>query len=252
LIAEKLRGLTRQKFDLPEDESFTVEFVSNKPWGANNAYQGGFRSLIEINTDLPARIDFLPELIAHEGYPGPHTELAIKEQKLIRQRNYVEHSITLLNTPSCVVAEGIATSALETVLTDTELEDWFRNELLPRAGVTTVDAGTIIARIRASNKVAGIAGNAAFMLHDQNASREEIRAYLQDYGLYSEKEAEQTIDFLSNPLYRSYIFTFHVGYDLLKELLSKVDREVYFQRLLEEPVTPGQIRRWIESAGGLN
>ena len=133
------------------------------------------------------------------------------------------------------------------MLTDAELEDWFQDELLPRAGVTTVDARTIIARNRAVDKISGLAGNAAFMLHDRNASRDEIRAYLQKYGLYSEKEAEQTIDFISNPLYRSYIFTYHIGYDLLKELFSKVDREAYFKRLLEEPVTPSQIRQWIEN-----
>jgi hypothetical protein len=252
LITEKLRELTRQKFGLPEDESFTVEFVGNKPWGANNAYQGGFRSLIQINTDLPNRIDFLPELIAHEGYPGHHTELVIKEQKLIRQKGYIEHGITLLNTPSCVVAEGIATSALECVLTDAGLEDWFREELLPRAGVTSVDAGTIIARHRALDKMSGLAGNAAFMLHDQKAGRDEIRAYLQKYGLSSEKETEQTVNFISDPLYRSYIFTYHVGYDLLKKLFSKADREVFFKRLLEEPVTPSQIRQWIKDADRQN
>jgi hypothetical protein len=252
VITEKLQDLTRQKFGLPGDESFTVEFVSNKPWGANNAYQGGFRSLIQINTDLPNRIDFLPDLIAHEGYPGHHTELVIKEQKLIRQKGHIEHCITLLNTPSCVVAEGIATSALECVLTDAELEDWFREELLPRAGVTSVDAGTIIARHRALDKMSGLAGNAAFMLHDQKAGRDEIRAYLQKYGLSSEKEAEQTVNFISDPLYRSYIFTYHVGYDLLKELFSKANREVFFKRLLEEPVTPGQIRQWIKDADRQN
>jgi hypothetical protein len=252
LIAERLRDLTRQKFGLPEGESFRVEFVSNKPWGANNAYQGRFRSLIEINTDLPSRIDFLPDLIAHEGYPGHHTELVIKEEKLIRQREHIEHCITLLNTPSCVVAEGIATSALECVLTDAELENWFREELLPRAGVTTVDASTIIARHRALDKISGLSGNAAFMLHDRKAGRDEIQAYLQKYGLFSEKEAGQTIDFISDPLYRSYIFTYHVGYDLLKELFSKADREAYFKRLLEEPVTPSQIRQWIEDVDRRN
>lgn len=252
VITDKLRDLVRQKFNLPEQESFTVEFVSNRPWSANNCYLGGYRSLIQVNTDLPARIDFLTELMAHEGYPGHHTELAIKEQKLIQQKKYVEHVVGLLNTPSCVVAEGIATAALETLLTGEELEDWFRDELLPRAGTTAVDARTITARRKARDKIYGLDGNAAFMLHDQKAGRDEIRAYLQKYGLYSEKEADQTINFISNPLYRSYIFTYHVGYDLLKELFSKKDRHTYFTRLLEEPVTPSQIRQWIGNQSDLN
>jgi hypothetical protein len=252
VVTERLRGLARQKFDLPEEEAFTVEFVSGQPWGANNAYQGSYRSLVQINTDLPARIDFLPELIAHEGYPGHHTEQVIKEEQLIRKRQYAEHTITLLNTPSCLVGEGIATSALRSVLMDSELEAWFRDELLPRSGVTAVDAGMLLARSRALDKISGIDGNAVFMLYEQKADRDAICGYLQKYGLYSEEEAEQTFNFISNPLYRSYIFTYHSGHDLLKELFSKVDREVYFKRLLEEPVTPGQIRQWIEDADRQN
>ena len=245
LVTEKLRGLTHQKFDLPVEESFSVEFVSNQPWGAYNYFLGNYRSLIQINTDLPITIPALPVLIAHEGYPGHHTELSIKEEKLIRQRNYVEHVVTLINSPSCVVAEGIATSALETALTYTELEDWLQEELLPCAGMRGMDAKLIVAKLLAMDKLSGLSGNAAFMLHDRNANPDEISAYLQKYGLYSEKEARQRIDFISNPLFRSYIFTYFVGYDVLHQLFAKVDREIYFKRLLEEPVTPSQIRSWI-------
>jgi hypothetical protein len=252
LVTERLRGLAHQKFNLPEEESFTVEFVSNQPWGAYNNYLGNYRSLIQINTDQPIRIPALPGLIAHEGYPGHHTELSIKDEKLIRQKNYVEHVLTLINSPSCVTAEGIATSALEMVLTDDELEDWYQEELLPCAGLREIDPRRIIARNSVLDKLSGLDGNAAFMLHDQNAPPDEISAYLQRYGLYTEKEAQQTISFISNPLYRSYIFTYFVGYDLLKQLFAKADRGVYFKRLLEEPVTPSQIRQWIDNPTGPN
>ena len=246
LVTEKLRGLTHQKFNLPAEESFNLEFVSNKPWGAYNNYLGNYRSLIQINTDLPITLPTLPGLIAHEGYPGHHTELSIKEEKLIREKNYVEHVLTLINSPSCVVAEGIATSALETDLTYAELEDWLREELLPCAGLKDMDAKRIVAKLLAMDKLSYLSGNAAFMLHDQNVNVDEISAYIQKYGLYSEKEARRTINFISNPLYRSYIFTYFVGYDLLHQLFAKVDREIYFKRLLEEPVTPSQIRSWID------
>lgn len=247
LITSRLRDLTRSKFNLPEEESFVVEFVSDQPWGAYNWYLGGCRSRIDINTDLPSRINVLPDLIAHEGYPGHHTELSIKEGTLIRQRQYHEHVLTLINSPSCVISEGIATSALEAVLTEGELEDWYREELLPLAGMTHIDPQLITTIKRAGRKLQGLMGNAAFMLHDQGKSEEEIKLYLQKYGLSSEKEAKQSIKFISNPLYRSYIFTYHVGYDLLNELFSHVNRGTYFKRMLQEPVTPHQIREWIRS-----
>jgi hypothetical protein len=35
----------------------------------------------------------------------------------------------------------------------------------------------------------------------------------------------------------------------LEELFSIADRDTYFARLLEEPVTPSQIRGWIKHEG---
>jgi len=244
-IANRLRELTRRKFNLPEGESFHLDFVSKEPWGAYNWYLGQYKSRIAINTDLPLEVTRPADLIAHEGYPGHHTELAMKEAKLIRQRNYREHVLTLINSPSCVISEGIATTALETILPDAELEAWYAEEILPRAGLSQVDAARMMAISRARARLAGVRGNAAFMFHDQKKSEEEVKSYLQKFELSTEKLAEQTIKFISNPLYRSYIFTYHVGRELLQELFARVDRDEYFARLLQEPVTPSQIRAWI-------
>lgn len=246
-IIERLRELTREKFSLPPGESFTLEFVSGQPWRAYNWYLGGYKSRIDINTDLPAYVNGVAGLIAHEGYPGHHTELSIKESKLVRQRNYQEHVVALINSPSCVVAEGIAMTALETVLSDDELEEWYRKEILPRAEMTHVDAARMMEIGRATKKMSGLWGNAAFMLYEQKKSTNEITAYLQEYGLNTEQEADHAIKFISDPRSRSYIFTYHMGQDLLEELFAHGARDQYFARLLEEPVTPSQVRQWIKN-----
>ncbi len=246
LIIQKLRTLTDQKFNLPAGESFSVEFVSDQPWMAYNWYLGNSKSRIEINTDIPIRVSVLPGLIAHEGYPGHHTDLSIKEKKLVDELGYYEFTVVLLNAPSAVMAEGIATSALETVLTEAEQETWLREEILPYAGIADIDPKRILAVSRAGRKMSGVSGNAAFMLHDQGKSEGEIIQYLQRYGLASEKEARQTIRFISDPLDRSYVFTYDAGHDLLQELFQGVDRDHYFRRLIEEPVTPSQVREWIK------
>jgi hypothetical protein len=247
MITRKLRQLTNQTFRLPEGESFTMEFVSNQPWSAYNWYLGNFRSRIDINTDLPTRVNFLPTLMAHEGYPGHHTDLTMKEKLLVQELKYYEFTVNLINAPSAVMGEGIATTALKTILTDDELEEWFREELLPAAGMAHIDAKRILAVSKAGNKMSGLAGNAAFMLHDQQKGEEEISQYLQKYGLSTEKEAKHMIRFISNPLYRSYIFTYHLGYDLLEELFQHANRDIYFKRIIEEPVTPGMVRQWISA-----
>ena len=248
-IVQKLRALTGQQFNLPEGENFTVEFVSNQPWSAYNWYLGNFQSRIDFNTDLPTRIGSLPALMAHEGYPGHHTDLSIKESFLVRKLKYHEFTLNLLNAPSAVMAEGIATTARKTILTDDELAEWLREELLPIAGLSPIDPNRILAVSKAGDKLRGIAGNAAFMLHDQQKGEQEISQYLQEYNLYTEKEARHLISFISNPLYRSYIFTYHVGYDLLEELFQHGDRHIYCKRIMEEPVTPGLVRQWISASG---
>jgi hypothetical protein len=245
-ISSTLREWTHKKFSLPEDESFVVEFVSNEPWMAYNRYLGEYKSRIEINTDLPMQVNQFVIMIAHEGYPGHHTELSVKEARLIRQRDYQEHVLTLINSPWSVIAEGVATSALETLLTDQELEDFYREEILPRAEMTQLDIKTIMEISRAERKMIYLWGNAAFMLHDQKKSTGEVISYLQKYEMSTEEEANRAIRFMSGPLDRSYIFTYTVGYDLLEELFSIADRDKYFARLLEEPVTPSQIRQWIK------
>jgi hypothetical protein len=245
LIITRLRKFTDQKLNLPENESFTVEFVSNQPWAAYNWYLGNFRSRIDINTDLPTRISFLPTLMAHEGYPGHHTDLAIKDKLLVRDLKYHEFTVNLINAPSALMAEGIATTARKAILTDDELEEWFREELLPAAGMAHIDPKRILAIGKAGRKMNGVDGNVAFMLHDQQKNEAEVSLYLQKYDFSTEQEAKKTIDFISNPLYRSYIFTYYVGYDLLEELFKHVDRDRYFRRIIEEPVTPGLVRQWI-------
>lgn len=246
-VTDRLRELTREKFSLPEDESFTVEFVSGQPWLAYNWYMGGYKSRIEINTDLPAHVNDVLALMAHEGYPGHHTELSIKESTLVRQMNYQELVVTLIHSPCCVIAEGIATTALETILSDEELEDWYRKEILPRAGMTHLDAALMLEIERAAKQISGLWGNAAFMLYEQDKSAEEIKAYLETYALNTEQEAEHAINFISDPLNRSYIFTYDTGHDLLEELFTQRDRDKYFARLLAEPVTPSQVRGWLQN-----
>ena len=63
--------------------------------------------------------------------------------------------------------------------------------------------------------------------------------------------------FLANPLFRSYVFNYAMGKALLAPLLDGPDASANFERLLSEPFTPSQVRRWLaqrdskqDSAGG--
>jgi len=242
IIAE-LRARTRARLPLPPDESFALELVRDRPWSAYNWYLGEFRSRIEINTDRPMTITRLVDLMAHEGYPGHHTELSSKEASLVRAQGWVEHSVTLLDTPSCVVAEGIATRALATLMSDDELVSWYATELFPRAGLKHLDASRERAIDAASLALEAVTTNAVFLLFEQHASDAEVSAYAQRHRLNSRQAADQLVRFLHHA--RSYAFTYHHGGTMLDALFaSHPERDPWFARLLREPVTPSQIRSW--------
>ena len=69
---------------LPDGEAVDVEYVTDEPWSAFNYYQGDLRSRIAVNSDVPMTPPFLTGLVAHETYPGHHTERSWKELLLVR------------------------------------------------------------------------------------------------------------------------------------------------------------------------
>jgi hypothetical protein len=244
-IRLRLRTLARQRFSLPTAEDFELVMVTDKPWSGYNWFLGKSRSRIEINTDLPLRATNFLTLMAHEGYPGHHTELSFKETRLLHEKNWQEHGIALINTPSCSISEGIANCALDTLLTAEEQLAW-EIDLFARAGLK-LDAAWASQVRTAFKPLTRITGNAAFLLYEQGRSKEDVAAYIEKWGLSSPVEARKSVEFISHPLYRSYIFNYTLGVDLLERLFEvKGNRQTWFTRLLTEPITPRMIVRWIE------
>src|SRR5215467_2114452 len=93
LAIKECRARTQAHVALSPNESFTVEYVTNKPWGGYNWYKGNFHSVIQVNTDLPIYIDRAVDLAAHEGYPGHHVYNSLLEKNLVRDRGWVEFSV---------------------------------------------------------------------------------------------------------------------------------------------------------------
>jgi hypothetical protein len=77
------REQTLKHVKLPANESFDLEFVTNKPWGGYNWYKGNYHSLIQVNVELPIYIDRAIDIGCHEGYPGHHVYNMLLEQHLV-------------------------------------------------------------------------------------------------------------------------------------------------------------------------
>lgn len=258
-IAEEVRRRTLAIVTLPDAEAIEVSMVRDKPWGGYNWYLGECRSLIEINTDLPIRVNGLLDLICHEGYPGHHTEHAIKEQRLFRELGYGEHAIQLINTPECVISEGIAVLAVSVIFTPEEAAEWRASTLYAPLGLE-VDPAREVQIVRAQRDLRSVGGNAALLLHEESVPSADVVAYLARFGLETEERARHRMRFIEDPLWRAYVFTYHVGGDLLDRWLDgsdeRDDRKIEgtpatrrtdrFRRLLEEQVTPSAIRSQLD------
>jgi len=235
-IAAEARRRTAALVELPEDESIEFSLVSDKPWAGYNWYLGGGRSLVEINTDLPIRANSLLDLVCHEAYPGHHAEHALKEARLFRDRGWGEQAIQLINTPECVISEGIATLAADQIFGD-DAHEWAAAHLYPIGDIAGDPERE--RRVEAAQwSLRALSGNAAIMLHERGADPEEVVAYIMRYGLRSEREARQSLRFISTPLWRTYTFTYYVGRDLLGRWLASGDGRERFRALLTEQAYP--------------
>ena len=135
VILPELRARTQEFVNLPEDESIEIRMVQDQPWSGYNWYLGNGRSRVELNTDLPIYAYRLTDLLAHEGYPGHHTEHALKE-RLYTEQGLGEHALQLINTPECLISEGIATVAEKMLFTPQELVRFRRERVYPAAGIS--------------------------------------------------------------------------------------------------------------------
>ena len=240
-ILTETRFNTRQFVDLPAGDTVSIAFVTEKPWSGYNWYLGHARSLVEINTDLPIHAHTLPSLVAHEGYPGHHTEHALKDRLLYEQAGFAEHAIQLINTPECVISEGIAVLAEDFGFGERDGADWLAANL-PDIADITVDPDALRRASLASRNLRGVASNAALRRHRDGWSEREVLQYLQHYGLVTEAEAAKRLSFIDDPLWRPYLFTYSVGREILSSWLDQQpDRMTGFQRLLVEQWTPSQL-----------
>jgi hypothetical protein len=246
LAKRDLRKRTIDRLPLPENDSVELVFVENKPWPAYNRYYGDFFSRVEINTDMPLHVGLAVYLISHELYPGHHTEFSIKEDRLYRARGREEHCLSLMNSPATTISEGIAERGLMVIMTAEEWVEWHSEVLYPAAGIAHVDAARRHLIGQAFKKTDGVYGNAVYLIHDQGKSDAEVVEYLKEFRLMADSAAKNCVRFIQTPPFRTHYLTYLYGGMLLDELFEQhADLNQCFSRLLVEPMTPSQVRAWI-------
>jgi hypothetical protein len=201
-LAEDLRERTATLFGLPDGEHIEFELVTDKPWSGFNTYLGGLQSRVSVNTDLPVLSTSLAHLVAHEAYPGHHTEHCRKEVSLVRRNQWLEETIFLVGTPQCLVAEGLADLGLE-VLLGPRPEPVVAEHLRP-LGIR-YDAEVIATVSEASEALGAVRANAAWRLHAEGADPEVVVDEVARWGLLPRARAVKAVEFLLHPTWRAYI-----------------------------------------------
>jgi len=241
-MSSQLRDHVRTEYELPSHETVSYQVVTDQPWSGFNYYRGACHSDVAINADLPHRLTQLPHLVAHESYPGHHTEHCRKEVRLVARDQHLEHTIFLVNTPECLMAEGLADLGIRVTVG----EEWgaWTEEILQDLGLSA-DAELAQRVAKAAAPLNDVRQDAAILLHDRGRGQEEVLDYLQRWSLVSRERAQQSLRFLTHPLWRAYTSTYVEGHRLLSSWLDARPEGnsvgAQFRRLLDEPLTPGRI-----------
>ena len=236
------RVKTMDHLGLPTGETFTVEYVNDKAWSGYNWYQGGFNSLIQVNTDLPIFIDRAIDLACHEGYPGHHVYNSLLEKTLVRDRGWMEFSVYALFSAQSLIAEGSANYGIDVAFPAEERVEMEKETLFPLAGLDASRAGQYY-RVHELVARTGYAGNEAARRYlDGDFSADQAVEWLTSYALMAPARARQRVKFFDQ--YRSYVINYNLGKDLVRNYVeSRAEgdgekRWEIFAELLSSPRLP--------------
>lgn len=238
------RERTMAHVTLPENEKFTLAFVTDKPWGGYNWYKGNFESLIEINVDLPIGIDRAVDLGCHEGYPGHHFWNTLIEREIVDGEGWVEYTLYPLFSPLSLIAEGSANYGIELAFPGDEKIAFERDVLFPLAGLDPAAAGKLAELNRLQQRLSHARNFIARDYLDGRIDKPLAVALLTKFGLTSTERAEKSLSFVER--YRGYVINYNLGRDIVaakiaRDVAAGVDPWVSFLELLSSPATASDL-----------
>jgi hypothetical protein len=242
------RERTLAHVTLPANERFTVEYVTGKSWSGYNWYQGNFRSLIQVNTDLPIYIDRAIDLACHEGYPGHHVYNALLEQHLVRERGWIEFTVYPLFSPQSLIAEGTANFGIEVAFPGRERVTYEQTRLFPLAGLDPSRAAEYYDVMAMVDQLSYAGNEAARRYINGLMDAAAATAWLERYALMPHDRAAQRVRFFDQ--YRSYVINYNYGKDLVRKYIEghggtpdhPERRWKEFEKLLSSPRLPSGLR----------
>ncbi|NNF48377.1 MAG: hypothetical protein HKN65_00855 [Woeseiaceae bacterium] len=239
------RRRTLDYIDLPDGESFTIEYVNDKPWSGYNWYQGDAQSLIQVNTDFPIYISRAVDLGCHEGYPGHHTFNALLEENLVGGEGWIEYSLYPLFSPQSLIAEGSGNYGIDLAFPGDERVTFEKEVLFPLAGLDAANADTYYALAELLARLNFAGNEAARGYLNGEMTREEAAQWLQDFAMARADRSLQRTRFFD--AYRSYVINYNHGKAMVADYVEAGDADIdqrwtRFEKLLSSPLQPRHLQ----------
>ncbi len=244
---QECRNRTAKHIKMPSDESFTVEYVKGKSWSAYNWYQGGYRSIIQLNTDLPVTIDRAIDLACHEGYPGHHVLNMLIEKNLVNDHGWKEFSVYPLFSPLSLIAEGTANYGIQVAFPGDERMKYEKQVLFPLAGLNPDRAETFFKVQELTDQLSHAGNIAARKYLNGEINADQTAVLLQKFALMIPELAKRRVKFFDQ--YRSYSINYNLGQDLVRKYIESrggtadhpEKRWSEFEQLLSFPRLPSEL-----------
>jgi len=242
----RCRGRSTAHIAMPAEESFRLEFVTGKSWSGYNYYQGGYHSLIQVNTDLPIRLSRAIDLGCHEGYPGHHLLNMKLEEQLTQARGWPEFAVYPLYSPQSLIAEGSANYGIDLAFPAESRADTERDVLMPLAEIPVPSDDRYWQLLGAIKALQGARLTIAQQYLDGAIDRPAAVAMTQKYLLMSPERADQSVRFAEQ--YRSYVINYGLGEAMVRGYIERgnPDRDEMWRRMakiLSEPTLPADLLR---------
>lgn len=241
---DECRARTLPHIPLPEGESFDLSLVSDKPWGGFNYYQGDYHSVIEINTDLPTRLDRAVDVGCHEAYPGHHVYSTLIERDRVNDLGQIEFTLLPLYSPRAIISEGSAEYGVKLAFPGDSQMEYERDVLAPLAGVDASEIEQYYELREALGDLSGAYYTIAAAYLDETMTRAEVIDASMRYRLMSRERAEQSLRFMDT--YRSYVINYGLGEEIVGAAVEAggADMATRWERfigILSNPTLPADL-----------
>ncbi len=240
------RERTKAHLRLPANESCRILFVSGRPWGAALTYKGDSVSVMEVNRGAPLGVTDVVEMAGHELYPGHHVYMCVQQEQLYGNRGWVEYGVWPLCGPRAIIAEGLAEYGCRDLLLTTEQQvQLYRDVIFPAAGFDPNQAQKYCRLMALKDELDAAVIEGARRYLDGRMDAAGMLEWLQRYCLTSSGGASSLLSFVDR--YRSYVVTYALGRDLVKQRIETragsdpARRWAEFYTLLSTPGTASNL-----------